>query len=676
MATAKGIKIPVSLELSNLQSSISTLQNALKDIDPGSSLYKSIERGIEKAKRELNALEVQSKKSFGSQAEINAFEKSFNKTSQGIQEMANSLSKVSFKDLKGVFDEADLVPIKEAGNKIKELQNQIANIKTDKMKELANSSKEFSEQLSKVGGSTFEEAFKNVKTAIGKLNREITKAETDAEAARKRQESLQSKKDAFKTDFTENRFLDKNGNFKGGAKPGKEQLRQYLADVGFSEKDIQSIVNDFKTNFNDIKDKVYNKIQESLNSAKNSYDEKKLKLDANLKQRNEYQNFKDTLSDIEQNPETISQIDSLNAKINEQAQLIKNLQIELAAMSNAAQTGAKAEKEVGDSAEKAGDQFDTAREQATRFASSAEMLSKIKFAIKNWFGFNEVINITKNSVRKMVQSIVELDDVMTQISIVTNMSQDDLWNQMDTYSRMAEQYAVSIKGTYEVSQLFYQQGLQSNQVMQLTEETLKMAKIANLDYAEATDYMTVAIRGFKMEMSDAQTVTDVYSALAASTASDTEELAIAMSKTASSAEAVGSSFESTSAMLATMISITREAPENLGSALKSIISRYGEMTTDPTALIDSEGEAMSLNKVDKALQSVGITLQDVNGQFRDFDDVILELSKKWDTLDANAQRYIATTMAKLLLLKAYWSFKTSLTAGNLVNILLLNALSN
>ena len=64
------------------------------------------------------------------------------------------------------------------------------------------------------------------------------------------------------------------------------------------------------------------------------------------------------------------------------------------------------------------------------------------------------------------------------------------------------------------------------------------------------------------------------------------------------------------------------------------------MTTDPTALVDSEGEEMSLNKVDKALQSVGITLQDVNGQFRDFDDVILELSKKWDTLDANAQRYM------------------------------------
>lgn len=181
--------------------------------------------------------------------------------------------------------------------------------------------------------------------------------------------------------------------------------------------------------------------------------------------------------------------------------------------------------------------------------------------------------------------------------------------------------------------------------MQLTTETLKMAKISGLDYAQTTDYMTSALRGFKLEMSEAQTVVDVYSHLAAISASDTAELATAMSKTASSADAVGSSFENTTAMLATMIEITREAPENLGTALKSIISRYGEMTTDPTKLVDSEGEELSLNKVDAALQSVGITLQDTNKEFRDFDDVILELSKSWDTIDKNTQRYIATVMA-------------------------------
>ena len=157
--------------------------------------------------------------------------------------------------------------------------------------------------------------------------------------------------------------------------------------------------------------------------------------------------------------------------------------------------------------------------------------------------------------------------------------------------------------------------------------------------------MTNALRSFKMEMSEASRITDVYSVLAASAATSVSELAEAMSKTASGAEAVGASFENTAAMIAVMTEATRESATNIGSALKSIISRYGEMTTNPKKLVDAEGEEMSLNKVDRALQSIGITLQNEMGEFRNFDDVIMELASKWDTLDKNSQRYIATVMA-------------------------------
>lgn len=51
--------------------------------------------------------------------------------------------------------------------------------------------------------------------------------------------------------------------------------------------------------------------------------------------------------------------------------------------------------------------------------------------------------------------------------------------------------------------------------MELTTETLKMARIAGMNYAEAADAMTVAVRGFKLEMSEAQHITDVYSEVAA-----------------------------------------------------------------------------------------------------------------------------------------------------------------
>jgi len=99
-------------------------------------------------------------------------------------------------------------------------------------------------------------------------------------------------------------------------------------------------------------------------------------------------------------------------------------------------------------------------------------------------------------------------------------------------------------------------------------------------------------------------------------------------------ESVGATFEETSAMIGTMVAVTRESPTNIGSAMKSIASRYGELTKDPTILKDSEGEELVFNKVDAALQSVGISMHTVDGQFRSFTEVITELGEKWDELDS------------------------------------------
>ena len=284
-------------------------------------------------------------------------------------------------------------------------------------------------------------------------------------------------------------------------------------------------------------------------------------------------------------------------------------------------------------------------DELKRVKDREQMLGKISGILQRWVGIYAAVRLVGNAFRSIKSTLQELDKTITEIAIVTDKTQGQLWGQMSSYTSMAKQYASSISGVYQVSQLYYQQGLGQSDVMALTEQTLKMARISGLDYAQATDYMTNAVRSFKMEMEDSQRVVDVYSAIAASSATSTTELASAMSKTASSAEAVGSSFENTTAMMAVMIEATRESAENIGSAMKSIISRYGEMTSDPSALVDSEGEEMSLNRVDKALQTVGISIHDTAGQFRDFDDVIMELASKWDTIDTNTQRYIATIMA-------------------------------
>jgi TP901 family phage tail tape measure protein len=118
-----------------------------------------------------------------------------------------------------------------------------------------------------------------------------------------------------------------------------------------------------------------------------------------------------------------------------------------------------------------------------------------------------------------------------------------------------------------------------------------------------------------------------------------------MSKTASIASSAGMEFETTAAFLSQIIETTRESAETAGTAMKTVIARFQELKKDPAEIGEVDGEIVDANKIETALRSVGVSLRDASGQFRNLDEVFLELSSKWDGLDTNTQRYIATIAA-------------------------------
>jgi TP901 family phage tail tape measure protein len=244
-------------------------------------------------------------------------------------------------------------------------------------------------------------------------------------------------------------------------------------------------------------------------------------------------------------------------------------------------------------------------------------------------------------------AVKDLDAVMTEMAMVTDSGIGDYWNQLSEHTDRASALGVAIKDVYKAETLYYQQGLKTNEVTAMSTETLKMMKIAGLSAEVATDRMTAALRGFNMELNDtsAKRVSDVYSELAAITAADVKEISSAMSKTASIASSAGMEFETTAAFLSQIIETTRESAETAGTALKTVIARFQELKKDPAEIGEVDGEIVDANKIETALRSVGVALRDSTGQFRDLDDVFLELSSKWNTLDVNTQRYIATIAA-------------------------------
>ena len=279
-----------------------------------------------------------------------------------------------------------------------------------------------------------------------------------------------------------------------------------------------------------------------------------------------------------------------------------------------------------------------------QLSKSAQTLER---QVEAYFGLNAIFRTVANMAREAMQTVKQLDAAMTETAVVTDFSVGDMWEKLPIYTAEANKLGSTIEDVYRATTLYYQQGLNTNQSMGLAVETLKMARIAGMDAKDATNAMTAALRGFNLELNElsARRINDVYSELAAITASDTQEISTAMEKVASLAHNAGMEVETTSAFLAQMIETTREAPENLGTALKTVIARFQEMKEDPTKLVDSEGVMLDANKIDKALKSIGVNLMDTNGEFRKLDDVFLEISAKWDSLSKGQQRYIATVAA-------------------------------
>ena len=303
---------------------------------------------------------------------------------------------------------------------------------------------------------------------------------------------------------------------------------------------------------------------------------------------------------------------------------------------------------ANDALQKTGQSFVETSKEAN---SLQKELDGFKNKVAYFFGLNNAVRLFQRALHSALETVKDLDKVMTETAVVTEFSVGDMWTQLPEYTKRANELGVSIHDVYEASTLYYQQGLKTNEVMAVTNATLKMARIAGLEASDATDRMTNALRGFNMEITEANAnnIADVYSKLAAITASNVDEISTAMTKTASLAASANMSFENTAAFLAQIIETTRESAETAGTALKTVIARFSEVkklySEGELLGTDAEGEAIDINKVSTALRTAGIDMNEFLTGAKGLDEVFIELASKWNSLTLVQQRYIATMAA-------------------------------
>lgn len=260
------------------------------------------------------------------------------------------------------------------------------------------------------------------------------------------------------------------------------------------------------------------------------------------------------------------------------------------------------------------------------------MVNTIKWGIAS-----SVMNTFTSSVQNAFTYVENLEKSLTNIRIVTGDSQEKMDQFADSANRAAQELGRSTMDYSKAALTFYQQGLGDEDVQARTEAVLKAQNITGAG-SEMADYMTSVWNGYKVANKQAQLYVDKLAAVADSSASDMSQLAIAMSKVASTANTLGVDADQLNAQLATVIATTRQAPEAVGTAFKTIYTRMNDIKAG------TEDAQISLGNYSGKMAELGFNVLDATGHLRDTGQVMQEIGSRWDTLTKEQQIYLATTM--------------------------------
>ncbi len=283
---------------------------------------------------------------------------------------------------------------------------------------------------------------------------------------------------------------------------------------------------------------------------------------------------------------------------------------------------------------------DAAKGNADKMAKATQSIKEVLAQFGIILSAGSMARAFKNLIKESFEFYKSLDSALNQIYVVSNLSSGAVNNLQDSFINMAKNTGMALDDVTRSAVLFYQQGLSTDEVLTMTEVTAQFAKVAGIDATDAANKLTAAVNGYCLAAEDAASVADKFNKVAASSAADINELSTAFSKAAAQANQAGVSMDNYLAYIATMEEATREAPENIGTGLKTIFSRMQQIKKG-----ENTDDNVDINQVETALRSVGIQLRDTTGQLRDLEEVFDELGPKWNSLDRNTQAYLGTIIA-------------------------------
>lgn len=233
---------------------------------------------------------------------------------------------------------------------------------------------------------------------------------------------------------------------------------------------------------------------------------------------------------------------------------------------------------------------------------------------------------TIDQVKASLQEFIKINSQLGELAIVV----DPIVNSMEgirvTAVDMGRQFGVTTEDVLKSFNTWARVGLQGNAIIEATKATLIGVNTLGLSTTDMTDALTSAMFTYGVAAGDLTTTISQWLRVANAFPLSGADLANALRAVGSAASEVGIDLRDLSGYIAAINAVTRKSGTAIGQSLKTQLARIVKPETE------------------RLFNLAGVAVRATAEEFRDFDDVLDDLSKNWDKLSQVQQINIATAV--------------------------------
>ncbi len=257
------------------------------------------------------------------------------------------------------------------------------------------------------------------------------------------------------------------------------------------------------------------------------------------------------------------------------------------------------------------------------------------------------LNAARKALRDMYQNVVDLDDALTEFSIVSGKTGSSLERFSEKAFESAKRIRAGVTDVIDAATVYSRLGFDDESSMQFAELTTMYSKVGAVDISEAEANMTALIKAYDIGADQLELVMDKLVKIGNSYPISAAELGEGFNNAASSLSANNNSLNESIALLTVAQETTQNAAKS-STALRTIAARL----TNSKAELDELGEATddlaesTAKYREELLALTGVDIQDQNGQFKSTFQILKGIAGQWERIQkAGNAEAVATLVA-------------------------------